>query len=390
MFTALDRANLTVHSVDPSGLNAVGPMGRANSTLRGAVVQREFIRDAADNLQHQNALAVLPERTGGRTVVNTNAPNDHVAGIFRESDSYYLLGFLPSETAGDRAPHKISVKVNRRGLVAHARSEYVSQATTNQPLSALLPDASSPLELNVATFAAPDSRRATVMLVAGLEDSGSGKDTLVELTTVALDHAGRSKATARQTVDLSRPAGAPAEERRIDILSRLDLPPGDYEIRAGATSGDGARSASVFTDVTVPAFDTEPLSLSSIFIGALPGTTTLPRDFVASLLPIVPTAQREFRSGGQLTAFVRIYQGTERRDPLLPVRVRTFLVDAKGQTVTGESVVLTEAQFDSGRSHDYFITLPIANLPSGEYLLRIESEMGGRMAGRAVRFRLRG
>jgi hypothetical protein len=261
----------------------------------------------------------------------------------------------------------------------------------NQPLSALLPDASAPLDLNVATFAAPDSSRGTVLLVAGLEDSaGSGTHTPVELITVALDHAGRSKATARQTVDLSRPAGAPAEERRVDILSRLDLPPGDYEIRAGTTSGDGARNASVFTDVTVPAFDTEPLSLSSIFIGALPGTTTLPRDFMASLLPIVPTAQREFRSGGQLTAFVRIYQGTGRRDPLLPVHVRTFLVDANGQTVTGESVVLTEAQFDSGRSHDHFITLPIANLPSGEYLLRIESAMGGRVAGRAVRFRLRG
>ncbi|HMF60290.1 MAG TPA: hypothetical protein VK595_07960, partial [Vicinamibacterales bacterium] len=44
MFTALDRANPTVHSVDPSGLNIVGPIGRTSSTIRTETVRRDFAR----------------------------------------------------------------------------------------------------------------------------------------------------------------------------------------------------------------------------------------------------------------------------------------------------------------------------------------------------------
>jgi VWFA-related protein len=423
MFTALDRANLTVHSVDPSGLNVVGPIGRASSTIRGEIVRRDFARDTMENLQHQDALKVLPDRTGGRTVINTNAPNEHVAGIFRESDSYYLLGFRPSDD-GTPTLHKIEVSVNRRGLDVHARSGYIAPTEVNPPaspatsnalsesvrsvLSTLLPHATVPLDVNVATFAVPGSRRGAVVLAVGLGDSadpkpgGSGAQLSstrgqggqhqtgapFELMTVALDHSGRSMGTARQTLDLPRPAGEAGQERRVDILSRLDLPPGDYEIRVGATVGDTSQSASVFTYVTVPAFDSEPLSLSSIVIGALPATMTSPREFLVPLLPIVPTAQREFTSIGRITAFLRIYQGTSRRDPIQQVQLQGFLVDAKGQKISGESVVLTEAQFGNGRTNDHFFSLPIANLPPGDYLLRIEAAMGRRVAGRAVRFRL--
>jgi hypothetical protein len=85
---------------------------------------------------------------------------------------------------------------------------------------------------------------------------------------------------------------------------------------------------------------------------------------------------------------VRIYQGASRRDPLQQVQLQGFLVDAKGQTLSGESVVLTEAQFGDGRTNDHLLSLPIANLAPGDYLLRIEATMGRRSAGRAVRFRL--
>jgi hypothetical protein len=49
-----------------------------------------------DNLRRQGNLEVLPERTGGRTVVNTNGPDLSVPEIFHESDSYYLIGFRPA------------------------------------------------------------------------------------------------------------------------------------------------------------------------------------------------------------------------------------------------------------------------------------------------------
>ena len=186
MFTALDRANLTVHSVDPAGLKSVSVF-QASSTLRGAAAQREITRQTTENLQHQDALKVLPDRTGGRAVMNTNAPNEHVPGIFRESDSYYLLGFRPSDRESGATFHKIAVSVNRQGVDVHARSGYVAWAavdsapppatsnalpeTVRRVLSTLLPHTTMPLDVNVAAFAVPGSRRAAVMLAVGVGHS---------------------------------------------------------------------------------------------------------------------------------------------------------------------------------------------------------------------------
>ena len=97
MFGALDRANLTVHSIDPSGLHTVGVFGRPGSTLSGSAAGARQGRDTLENLQKQGSLTVLPDRTGGRTVANTNAPDLQVENLFRESDSYYLIGFRPAQ-----------------------------------------------------------------------------------------------------------------------------------------------------------------------------------------------------------------------------------------------------------------------------------------------------
>ena len=82
MFRAVDRANLTIHSLDPSGLVNVSPVTRASSTLRGGQVSAAIVSAANDNLQRQGDLRVLPERTGGRAVMNTNGPDSVVPEIF--------------------------------------------------------------------------------------------------------------------------------------------------------------------------------------------------------------------------------------------------------------------------------------------------------------------
>ena len=103
-------------------------------------------------------------------------------------------------------------------------------------------------------------------------------------------------------------------------------------------------------------------------------------------LPVVPTARRDFANSDRLVGFVRIYQGTSRKDPLLPVHLESSVIDAQGLVVARESARLDAAQFEKGRSADHYVTLPLVGLAPGEYLLRIETEMGARVAGRAVRF----
>ena len=405
MFAAIDRANLTVHSLDPSGLSNIGPMGQASSALTARNATRFQARDTMDNLQHQGALRVLPDRTGGRAIMNTNAPDLLVDDIFRESDSYYLIGFRPADPSATGKFHTITVKANRTGLDVRARNGYTAASAPEAPvptsapnllpdpirasLNGLLPSNRLPLDVSAATLATPGSDRAAVTLAVGVGAfaASARPGVPLEVVAAAFDRRGRSKGVARQTIELSWPAAAaPSQARRFDVLSRLDLAPGDYEIRVGVSGSEPLRTASVFTYVTVPAFDATPLSLSSIVLGATAGTLTAPKNFLAALLPIVPTSNREFARASTLVGFLRVYQGTRREDRLQPVQLRSSVIDAQGQVVASESAVLDVAQFAKGRTADHYLALPLASLAAGEYLLRIETGMGGRSAGRALRF----
>ena len=405
MFSAVDRANLTIHSLDPSGLVNIGPVTRPSSTLRGVDVADAAAGAMKDHLQRQGALKVLPDRTGGRAVMNTNGPDLAVPEIFRETDSYYLIGFRPADPSPNGRFHQITVKTARRGLAVHARSGYTAPVATepaadsprgtavSEPvrtaLTGLMPASAIPVEMNAATFAVPDAAKAAVVLTVGVEAFAAGPQTArggpLEVVASAFDRGGRPKGIARQTLDLSWPASGP-QDRRFDVLSRLDLPPGEYEIRVAVSSGADARTASVFTYVTVPSFTAAPLSLSNIIVGATAGTLTAPKDFLASLLPIVPTARREFARTGRLLAFFRVYQGTNRSDPLMPVQVRSSIVDDHDRVVATEAGVLVVAEFAKARAADYYVTLPLTTLAAGEYLLKVETTMGARTAGRAMRF----
>ena len=130
-----------------------------------------------------------------------------------------------------------------------------------------------------------------------------------------------------------------------------------------------------------------PDRLSSLVIGAPPGTFTAPKDFLAPLFPIVPTARRTFANSDKLLGFLRIYQGTSRRDALLPVQLQSSVIDAQGRVVAKESTGSTprSSRRTAALNRDHF-ALPLVGLAPGEYLLRIETEMGARVAGRAVRF----
>jgi VWFA-related protein len=421
MLQALDRASLTVHSLDPAGLGIVSPMAQASSTLRGVAVPQAYTRAVRENLEKQDTLSVLPDRTGGRTVVNANDPDLAVSEIVRESGSYYLLGFRRADPSGDGQFHKISVKVNRRGLDVHTSRGYLAPVAAAPPaeaaaaggdelqaiLSGLLPKGGIPLEVNAAVFAVPGTARPTVALILGIQPFVTATGAIerpdrVEVLYSAFDRSGHPKGSARQTLDVPWPAavedagamreGLPFVESaasRVDVLSRIDLDAGEYEIRVGVAAGTPVRTASVFTYVDVPPFYANPLSLSSLVLGVTPASTVVPADFLARLLPVVPTARREFSRSDRLAAFLRVYQGTSRRDPLAAVLIRARVIDAKNQTVAADSATLPEAQFADGRAAGYQLDLPLERMEPGEYLLSVNAAIGARSAGRAVRFRVR-
>lgn len=411
MFDAIALSNLTVHSIDPNGLASTGPQTRASEPGDGrglpegvAARLRREAQQAETNevLATHGTLRVLPDLTGGRTVVNTNAPEDSVPEMFRESESYYVLGFEATPGTRASAPRSIEVKVARRGVRVSTRRQYVPPLTDgtidapagsiapaartppDDPLSGLLPDGAPPLTMALAAFAGSDG--ANGIVTVSVDASAFVRDTddprPLNVSVVAVDQTGQPVASARQISTVPGLRSATGRASGADVPTHLTLPPGDYEVRVALTDAVTNTTASVFSQVVVPAFASERLSLSDIIIervtGAPPST--------AEAGTVAPITQRSFRRSDSVQAIVQVYQATERSDSLQPVSAQVRIIDAKDSPVHDQSLVLEPAQFSTRRTAHSRLTLPVQNLQAGEYLLRVDARMGDRVAGRAMRF----
>ena len=69
----------------------------------------------------------------------------------------------------------------------------------------------------------------------------------------------------------------------------------------------------------------------------------------------------------------------------MPVVMQVQILDAKGRPVHEESLPVSATTFTDRRT-DCVIAIPLATLPPGEYLLKLEASADQRRSGRALRF----
>jgi hypothetical protein len=207
----------------------------------------------------------------------------------------------------------------------------------------------------------------------------------LDVLASVFDSQGASFGSRRLTVRraLSPPG---AGDVQYEVLPRLQVPPGRYEVRLGARTAD-ARSGSVYTFVDVPEFTREALSMSGLVLAVTPSVGAAPAGAYADLLPIVPTARRDFARADRVTAFLRLYQGGSRA--LVPVTMTTRLVNSRNEHVSDTVRTLDAAAFARARSFDDRFDLPVRDLAPGEYLLTVDVAAARTTAQRALRFRVR-
>ena len=146
---------------------------------------------------------VVPDHTGGRTVMNTNAPQARVPDIVRESQSYYLLGFRPSESDPTRPVRSIEVKVNRRNVDVRARRQFSTPASSRDgtvidtaarpaatALNGLLPASQIPLDVHVSAFSTHGAVRPTVAVAVGIDAFAPPGDAIARDTPIEVVVAG--------------------------------------------------------------------------------------------------------------------------------------------------------------------------------------------------------
>ena len=125
------RANAAIYYMECSGLSAF-PLGMSAefggvmdaSDVAGGLLDGALASDGSNNLASDS---------GGFTVRNTNDLSRGIQRIAVESQTYYLLGYSPTNGKRDGKFRKIDVKVARKGIDIRARKGYYAPSDEKEP-----------------------------------------------------------------------------------------------------------------------------------------------------------------------------------------------------------------------------------------------------------------
>jgi VWFA-related protein len=391
IFQRAARANVTIYTLDICGLRPfTGVAGNPPPTCI-AGLETTYLKTVAEN-------------TGGRAVINTNEFDTGVKAIFEENASYYLLGFNPSGPRQDGKFRRLEVKVNRPDLTVRTRNGYeaekagdiakrraaLAQSPAGVAVAGILPRSDLPMQVTAVPFAIPGRKESAVAVTVGIRQpirqNHARAVERVDLLVSAFGVEGKAFGSRRLTATVAIRAGA-SGLAEYEVLSRIDLKPGRYQLRIGASVGSLSTQGSVYYDVDVPDFSSSALSLSGIVLSGPGSGEVAPRDALASVMPVIPTSRRAFTAGQQVSAFIRVYQGGD--GPLVAVPMRVSLVDSNGAVVMDRRQDLAVAQFTKARAANIVVPVPIDRLAAGEYLLTLEATSSGTLARRHTRIHVR-
>jgi len=373
LFRDLQRANITVYAFDARGL--VAPNGGMSAAVTATT----------STLSENESLYTFAANTGGRVIANTNDPQSHVAEIFRESSTYYFIGFRAATDANENSLRKVEVKVNRPDVHAQTRSGYYPPGKSPAAREVIngLPSGDLPVHATAAVVAVPGQRNAEVLLATRLDlPVSSPISRTIDLAATAIDLDAKPKGSQQQTITLTPTASS---ELLPDFPAHLRLPPGRYLIQVSARSE--GRAGGTVVDVDVPDFSKDPLSASGLMLQLRRRAAPIKDKDIAALVPFLPTTIREFRGDDDVAVFLRIYEGGKGR--LEPVQLSAKVRDANDAVRSSHDAVLATDYFSEVRSADVELSLPLPELSRGDYLLEVEAQAGTHRLQRTARFTVR-
>jgi VWFA-related protein len=375
------RGNVSIYGLDPMGLRPGAFLGSAGG------VAIEFLQSVSDN-------------TGGHAIFNTNDFEPGLEQIFRENSSYYLLGYRPTNAKADGTIRRLDVKVNRPDVEVRTRKNYVAPAPPGAKrvsippnlaaIADIAPKTDLPMQITMAPFAGAGQVQPSVAIVLGMQRPAQSERVVEELELVvrAFTPEGDARGSADQPITLNIPPARRGEDvTRYDLLTQLSLKPGRYRMRVSAHDTTLDKLGSVYADVDVPDFAKQPLTLSGAALTVVPGLPVAPPEALAEILPIVPTAAREFARHDRVTAFLRAYEGGT--TPIVPVSIAIRVIDAQDKVIVDSTETIGVDRFKDTRAADVRYQVPVAQLAPGDYLLTFEAALDATTARRDVRFRVK-
>jgi VWFA-related protein len=298
---AATRAGVVIYALDTRGLVATPTAMSASSATRVGTATAGTLEAIQQRSQQatRDAMNAVAEDTGGFLVESSNNLRFGLRKMLKDTETYYVLAYEPTNTKRDGGFRKIEVRLpGVRGVKVRARSGYFAPddsrlraaegtaeaearraeqrtAEMRTALNALAPLTAIPVHLS-ADFLSPD-QRATQIIVSGsvgvstlpfvrLRDH---RQATIESVALVYDEAGAVVATLpteRSAMDLSDADYQKLLGRGLPYQGAVALPPGRYQVRLAAREDATGLLGSAWQRIEIPDLAAGRLSLSSLFL----------------------------------------------------------------------------------------------------------------------------
>ncbi|HUG54917.1 MAG TPA: VWA domain-containing protein [Vicinamibacteria bacterium] len=400
---AARRSNVALYFVDTRGLEGLSSTYGAD--LAAPPDSRDYGAMWADNSQDAEGAEMLALDTGGFSVKNTNDLALGIGRIARESESYYLLGYVPPPAARDGRFRRIEVKVRGRGLVVRSRRGYFAPSEaapgglavagagsegaapgeeTDGDIQRAL-DSPFPLGgvgLRMSAFVLDETLlgRARTLVAAEVdaaaldfvEKDGRLVDTLDVLIVAAARDSGEH---VRRDQKLEM-AFQPSTRERLreswySILQEFELTPGPYQVKMVVRDGNSRKLGSLTHELEVPDL--------SAFRVSTPILTNDVRQAEGARVPSpVVVVRRRFPPSGRLYCQFDVYGARKDKTTGMPEVSASSVVREAGGPARERGGPTRVVPTTLGRISQ-LLWVPLEGMPPGEYelALTIRDELAG-------------
>ncbi|HTY63858.1 MAG TPA: VWA domain-containing protein [Acidobacteriota bacterium] len=284
-----NRSNMSIYTVDSQGLVALPPGGDAShrSTGSSAFNGSGMMQQRTSLSSSQETLITLSHDTGGKSFTDSNDLSLAMKQAQVDTNVYYVLGYLSSNSKEDGKYRRIRVELNRPGLkIAHRPGYFASKAfgqltqqekdlQLSQAMNVERPFVDVPLILEADYFRKDNTTNyvpiSIEILGDGLkfEEKGANREGKFEFVAQAIDPKGRVTGIARDAVSLKLPVEKAEKLKAGGIFysTGFQLRSGAYKLRFLVRDNVTGKLGSFEQPINVPAFDLKKLSLSSIVLG---------------------------------------------------------------------------------------------------------------------------
>jgi VWFA-related protein len=279
------RANVAVYFLDSRGLGSLS-FGLAAETGT-SIGFNDLGAGLSEGGERSEGSAALAADTGGFSVTNQNDLAGGLERIGRESRSYYLLGYTPSDKRTDGSFRSIGVEVAREGVSVRARRGYYApdgkpaapvpaqgrDAAIQRALDSPFDLAEIPLRAIAQVFAGAVPGQASVLVttevdIRGLafdDKTGAAKDALEFLLIVAQRETGEyHRIDQKIELSLKPETRARFNQTWFPITREVSLAPGSFQAKLVIRDQRSGRIGTLTHDFEVP--DLAGLRISSLML----------------------------------------------------------------------------------------------------------------------------